>query len=140
MSFVSHCVRSFFAVASDLGVAVTASMKVWPLDKLGRRRGDPLTVQDLGVKRGRRAFRKLTWREGPGGNLSSRFAFCPVKVANDDGTEAGGRESMWLAIELPEGQKKPTKLVLTTLPRRMPKKQSYASSKSAGAPSARTRS
>ena len=69
----------------DHGVAVTASMKVWPLDKLGRRRGDPVTVQELGVKRGRRAFRKLTWREGPGGKLSSRFAFCPIKVANDDG-------------------------------------------------------
>lgn len=107
----------------DLGVAVTASMKVWPLDKLSRRTGDPLTVQDLGVKRGRRAFRKLTWREGPGGKLSSRFAFCPVKVANDDGTDAGDREPMWLVIEWPEGQAKPTKFVLTTLPRRMPKKQ-----------------
>jgi SRSO17 transposase len=107
----------------DLGVAVTASMKVWPLDKLGRRRGDPIGVQDLGVKRGRRAFRKLTWREGPGGKLSSRFAFCSVKVANDDGTDAGDREPMWLVIEWPEGEAKPTKFLLTTLPRRMSKKQ-----------------
>ena len=50
-----------------------------------------------------RPFRKLTWREGPGGKLSSRFAFCPVKVANDDGTDAGDREPMWLVIEWPEG-------------------------------------
>jgi SRSO17 transposase len=107
----------------DLGVAVSASMKVWPLDKLGRRYGDPLGVQDLGVKRGRRAFRRLTWREGPGGRLSSRFAFCPVKVAHDDGTDAGDREPMWLVIEWPEGEDKPTKFVLTTLPRRMTKKQ-----------------
>jgi SRSO17 transposase len=107
----------------DLGVAVSASTKVWPLDKLGRRRGDPLGVQDLGIKRGRRGFRRLTWREGPGGRLSSRFAFCPVKVAHDDGTDAGDREPIWLVIEWPEGEAKPTKFVLTTLPRRMTKKQ-----------------
>lgn len=107
----------------DLGVAVSASTKVWPLDKLGRRRGDPLGVQYLGGKRGRQAFRRLTWREGPGGRLSSCFAFCPVKVAHDDGTDAGDREPMWLVIEWPEGEAKPTKFVLTTLPRRMTKKQ-----------------
>ena len=107
----------------DLGVAVTASTKVWPLDKLNRRRGEPLGAQALGVKLGRRAFRRLTWRMGPGGKLSSRFAFCPVKVAHDDGTDAGDREPMWLVIEWPEGEDKPTKFVLTTLPRRMTKKQ-----------------
>ena len=107
----------------DLGVAVTSSTKVWPLDKLNRRRGEPLGAQALGVKLGRRAFRRLTWRMGPGGKLSSRFAFCPVKVAHDDGTDAGDREPMWLVIEWPEGEDKPTKFVLTTLPRRMTKKQ-----------------
>jgi SRSO17 transposase len=107
----------------DLGVAVSASMKVWALDKLDRRHGDPLSVQDLGVKRGRRSFRRLTWREGPGGRLSSRFAFCRVKVAHDDGTDAGDREPMWLVLEWPDGEEKPTKFALTTLPRRMTKKQ-----------------
>ena len=28
----------------DLGVAVTASMKVWALDKIDRRHGEPITV------------------------------------------------------------------------------------------------
>jgi SRSO17 transposase len=70
-----------------------------------------------------RAFRRLTWREGPGGKLSSRFAFRRVKVANDDGTDAGDREPMWLVMEWPEGEAKPTKFILTTLPRRMNKKQ-----------------
>jgi SRSO17 transposase len=107
----------------DLGVAIGASTKVWLLDKLGRRHGDPLSAQDLGVKLGRRAFRRLTWRVGPGGKLSSRFAFRRVKVAHDDGTDAGDREPMWLMIEWPDGESKPTKFVLTTLPRRMSKKQ-----------------
>jgi SRSO17 transposase len=107
----------------DLGVAVTASTKVWLLDEIERRRADPLRAQDLGVELGRRSFRRLTWRVGPGGKLSSRFAFRRVKVAHDDGTDAGDREPLWLVMEWPEGEAKPTKFILTTLPRRMSKKQ-----------------
>jgi SRSO17 transposase len=107
----------------DLGVAITANTRVWLLDEIDRRRGEPLRAQDLGVKLGCRAFRRLTWRVGPGGKLSSRFAFRRVKVAHDDGTDAGDREPMWLVMEWPEGETKPTKFILTTLPRRMSKKQ-----------------
>ena len=107
----------------DLGVAVSAVTKVWLLDKSERPEGEPLRAQDLGVKLDRRAFRRLTWRVGPGGKLSSRFAFRRVKVANDDGTDAGDREPLWLMMEWPAGEAKPTKFVLTTLPRRMTKKQ-----------------
>jgi SRSO17 transposase len=107
----------------DLGVAVSGAMRVWLLDTIDRRHGPPLTAQQLGVDLGPRAFRKLTWRDGPGGKLSSRFVFRRVKVANDDGTDAGDREPMWLVVEWPEGEAKPTKFILTTLPRRMTKKQ-----------------
>jgi len=107
----------------DLGVAVTASMKVWALDKIERRHGEPITVQDLGVELGRRAFRRLTWRIGPGGKLSSHFAFRRVKVAHDDGTEAADREPLWLVMEWLEGETRPAKFILTSLPRRMSKKQ-----------------
>ena len=107
----------------DLGVAVSAAMKVWLLDKIERRHGPPITAQELGVEIGSRAFRRLTWREGPGGKLSSRFSFRRVKVANDDGTDAGDREPMWLVMEWPDGEANPTKFILTTLPRRMTKKQ-----------------
>ena len=107
----------------DLGVAVQANTKVWPLDKLGRRHGEPVSVRDLGVKLGRRAFRQLTWRVGTGGKLWSRFTFRRVKVAHDDGTEAQDREPLWLVIEWPDGESKPTKFALTTLPRRLSKKE-----------------
>jgi hypothetical protein len=40
-----------------------------------------------------------------------------VKIAHDDGTDAGDREPQWLVMEWPEGQTKPTKFILTTLPR-----------------------
>ena len=70
-----------------------------------------------------RAFRRVTWREGTGGKLSSRFCFRRVKVACDDGLEPATHEAVWLMMEWPEGEDKPTKFVLTTLPRRLSKKQ-----------------
>ena len=65
----------------DLGVAVTASTKVWRRDTVDRRCGEPLGAQDLGIELGRRTFRRRTWRLGPGGKLSSRFAFRRMKAA-----------------------------------------------------------
>ncbi|MGA2450621.1 MAG: IS701 family transposase [Polyangiaceae bacterium] len=107
----------------DLGVAVQANTKVWRLDKSDRRRGDPVGAQDLGLQLGPRAFRRLTWRVGAGGKLSSRFAFRRARVAHDDGTDAGDREPLWLVMEWPDSEDAPTKFFLTTLPRRMTKKQ-----------------
>lgn len=106
----------------DFAVAVQATTKVWPLDKLERRRGESINVQRYGAELGRRAFRRLTWRVGVGGKLSSRFAFRRVKVAHEDGTEAADREPLWLVLEWPEGEDGPTKFVLTTLPRRLTRK------------------
>jgi len=107
----------------DLGVAVTASTKVWLLDKIGRRQGEPLSAQGLGVELGMKAFRRITWRDGTRRKMRSRFCFRRVKAAHDDGTDAGDREPLWLVMEWLEGEMKPTKFVLTTLPRRMSKKQ-----------------
>lgn len=107
----------------DIGVAIKALTKVWLLDAAGRRNGDPIGVQALGVDLGPKAFRRITWRNGTRRKMHSRFCFRRVKVAHDDGTEAEDREPLWLMIEWPEGEEKPTKFVLTSLPRRMSKKQ-----------------
>jgi SRSO17 transposase len=109
----------------DYAVAVDSATRVWLLDAVGRGRGDAITAQQLGVELGPRAFRRLTWRDGtrPNKKLSSRFLFRRVKPAQDDGTEPASREPVWLVIEWPEGESKPTKFFLTTLPRRMSKKQ-----------------
>jgi SRSO17 transposase len=126
----------FYGVSSDLrnvirmygldfGVAVNALTRVWLLDAIGRRRGEPVGAQQLGVDLGPKAFRRITWREGTKGlrkKMSSRFCFRRVKVANDDGTEARDKEPLWLVIEWPEGEMKPTKFTLTSLPQRMSKK------------------
>ena len=108
----------------DYGVAIHAPTKVWLLDSVHRRRGEAIGVQQLGVDLGRRAFRRITWREGTRARkLASNFCFQRVKVAHEDGTEAADREPLWLMMEWPEGESKPTKFVLTTLPRRMRKKE-----------------
>jgi SRSO17 transposase len=107
----------------DFGVAIQGSTKVWSLDARGHHRSAAIAAQELGIQLGRRAFRKLTWRKGTVAKMSSRFAFRRVKVAHDDGTDAGDREPLWLLMEWSEADAKPTKCILTTLPRRMSKKE-----------------
>lgn len=109
----------------DYAVAVDAVTRVWRLDAIGRRRGDAIGILELGLQAGLGAFRRLTWRDGTKANrkLASRFLFRRVKPALDDGTEPAAREPIWLVIEWPEGEAKPTKFFLTTLRRRMSKKQ-----------------
>jgi SRSO17 transposase len=107
----------------DVGVAIKSLTKVWLLDATGRANGDPIGVQALGIQLGPKAFRRITWRDGSRRKMHARFCFRRVKVAHDDGSEADDREPLWLMIEWPEGEEKPTKFVLTSLPRRMSKKQ-----------------
>ena len=108
----------------DYAVGVKSLTKVYVLNKAGRRRGDATSVKDLAAKLGRKAFRRVTWREGTSPTkLSARFCFRRVKVAHDDGTELEEREDVWLAIEWRDGEDEPAKYHLTTLPRRMTKKE-----------------
>jgi SRSO17 transposase len=115
------------AFGLDYAVAVRGPTKVWLLDSKNRRRLAPMAVGEVGTFLGPKAFRRSTWRRGTHetikrGKLSGRFCFRRVKVAHDDGTEVADREPLWLVIEWPEGETRPTKYVLTTLPRRMSKK------------------
>ncbi len=107
----------------DFAVGIKRATKVVRLDTRGRVRGEALNVADVARNMRRRGFRKLTWREGTKTTLRSRFAFVRVKTTHDDGIDLAEREPLWLIIEWPEGEKAATKFVLTTLPRRMGKKQ-----------------
>jgi SRSO17 transposase len=113
------------ALELDYAVGVDpANMRVWLLDARDRRRGEPIVVAEVGASLQPKAFRRITWREGTRGKkLGSRFCFRRVKVARDDGTDPAEREPVWLVVEWPEGERKPTKFFLTTLRRRMSKKQ-----------------
>ena len=111
----------------DYAVGIHATTTLWRLDGQERRRGEPLTARAITDMLPPRVFRTITWRDGtmPGkrGTLRSRFHFCRVKVAHDDGTDAACREPVWLIVEWPEGETAPSKFALTTLRRTMSKKQ-----------------
>ena len=106
----------------DYAVGIHTTSTVHLLDMLGRARSPAIAVGELAKRLGPKAFRKFTWREGTKGKLSGRFCFRRVKTAHDDGQPAREREEQWLLLEWDEAAQK-TKCYLTTLPRRMSKKQ-----------------
>jgi SRSO17 transposase len=107
----------------DFAVGIQSSMRVVRLDSRDRINEKPQTVAELVQRLGRKAFRKLTWREGTGKKLSSRFCFVRVKTSHDDGIPLADREPLWLVAEWLDGEDKPSKFLLTTLARRMSRKQ-----------------
>jgi len=61
-------------------------------------------------------FRRVTWREGSKGQLSSRFAAWRVRPAH---RLSAGQEPLaecWLVVEWPEGEAEPTKYFFSNLP------------------------
>jgi SRSO17 transposase len=115
------------ALKLPYAVGVKSSILVWPPGTGPRRRGRPLSttgrrdepdlvsVEELALDLPKKAWRKVRWREGSADWLSSRFARVRVR--------AGHRYlhlekiyEEWLIIEWPEGEDKPTKYWLSTLP------------------------
>ena len=107
----------------DFGVGIPSSLRVVRLDRLDRARGDAMTALELADALGRKAFRKVTWRHGSKAKLISHFCFVRVKTTHDDGLTLADHEPLWLVAEWLDGETKPTKFTLTTLPRRMSRKQ-----------------
>jgi SRSO17 transposase len=105
----------------DFALAIKGTTRVWLLGPT-EDRGTIYSACDLGVALGRGAFRRIAWRTGTKGKMSSRFCFCRVKPVPGKG-EQDDKEPLWLVIEWLEGESKPTKFVLTTLPKEMNKKE-----------------
>ena len=107
----------------DYAVAIESPTKVVPLTRHSAESSQAVSVAELAQRLGRRAFRRLSWREGTCRTLSSRFAFQRVRVAHDDGIPIEQHEPVWLLIEWPDDEPKPTKFGLATLPASMSKKE-----------------
>lgn len=107
----------------DFAVGVLPTLGVVRLDRNDRINEAPRSVAEVVASLPKKAFRTVTWREGTKTKLSSRFCFVRVKTTHDDGVSLPEREPLWLIAEWPEGDKKPSQFVLTTLPRRMSNKQ-----------------
>ena len=107
----------------DYALAVESATKVWQMDRLLRRRGKALSVKKLAAAIGKKAFRRITWRQGTKEPLSARFAFLRVVPFHDDGVDPVVREDVWLIVEWEDGKLTPTKFYFATLPKRTTKKQ-----------------
>jgi SRSO17 transposase len=107
----------------DFAVGVLPTLGVVRLDRDGRINTKPQSAAEVVASLPKSAFRKVTWRNGTKDKLCSRFCFVRVKTTHDDGIPLAIRESLWLIAEWPEGEKEPSKFMLTTLPRRMTKKE-----------------
>lgn len=107
----------------DYAVGVHSTLGVLRLDRNDRVNTKPQSVAEVVAALPKKAFRKVTWRDGTKGKLCGRFAFVRVLTTHDDGSAICLREPQWLVAEWLEGDEKPSKFVLTTLPRRMSNKQ-----------------
>ncbi len=97
-------------------VGVECRTKIWCMDSLERRRGDPLLVGALAPTLDPGAYRRVTWRQGTKKDLSARFAFLRVVPFTDDGSDPATREDVWLVIEWEDGESKPKKFYFSSLP------------------------
>src|SRR6516162_4531355 len=111
------------ALGFDFAVGVLPTLGVVRLDRLDRINAKRESIAELLAALPKKALRRLTWRDGTRRPLRSRFAFVRVKTTHDVGIPLAEREPLWLVAEWPEGEAKPTKFALTTLPRRMSHKQ-----------------
>jgi SRSO17 transposase len=107
----------------DFAVGVQSTMRVVRLDVRGRINEKPEAIAELVQRLGRKAFRRVTWREGSRKTLSSHFCFVRVKTTHDDGVPLDQHEPVWLIAEWLDGEEKPSKFLLTTLAPRMSRKQ-----------------
>jgi SRSO17 transposase len=85
-----------------------------------RAAADPderVSVKALALGLPNHAWRTITWREGSGDPLCSRFARVRVRIA--PATGGAGRAAETLLIEWPQGEAAPTKYWLSNLDQRM---------------------
>ena len=80
----------------------------------------PVSVKDLALSLGKKAWGSVTWREGSNAPLASRFATVRVHLAARDYKRTTPHPVEWLLVEWPKGEAAPTKYWLSTLPEDTP--------------------
>ena len=76
----------------------------------------PVSAKQMALGLPRRAWRRITWREGTNTKLTSRFAAVRIRPAHRDYHRSTPRPEEWCLIEWPTGEPEPTKYFLSTLP------------------------
>lgn len=75
----------------------------------------PLSIAKLAKSLPRSTFRRVTWRDGSKGKMSSRFACLRVRTAEGHVKRHPPGPEQWLVCEWPRGEPAPTKYFLSTL-------------------------
>jgi SRSO17 transposase len=89
----------------------------------------PVSVKQLAMELGRRAFRRLSWRAGTKQPLRSRFAALRVRAAHRDYGRDEPHPPQWLLIEWPTKEAKPIQYWLANLPEKTKSKDLVAAAK-----------
>lgn len=76
----------------------------------------PVTVKDLALSLPEDAWKNISWRQGVGKKLASRFAALRVRPAHRDYWRAEPHLEEWLLIEWPKDENEPIKYWFSTLP------------------------
>jgi SRSO17 transposase len=108
----------------DYAVAVPSDQTVWLFTSGQELATEPMSVEAVARSLPQRAFRRVTWRDGTRRRLSSRFAFRRV-LAQREKARGGWEdaETVWLIVEWPDSDDEPKSYALTTMPKRLSKKQ-----------------
>jgi SRSO17 transposase len=105
------------AADADLGEVPPYTGRGRPPSRPEKVRPGATSESVLGWAQGRaRDFRKVTWREGSKGKLSSRFAAWRVRPAHKMSAGQEPAAPCWLVAEWPEGEATPTKFYFSNLP------------------------
>jgi len=80
----------------------------------------PVSAKQLAISLPANAWTTVIWREGTNKPLTSRFAAVRVRPSSHDLNRRTPHPIEWLLIEWPDGEAKPTKYWLSTLPEETP--------------------
>jgi SRSO17 transposase len=113
----------------DLGlhfaVAVDPQTSAWFVNDDGTVSDGAASVRDFALAAEELGhFRRCTWRKGTKEDLSARFAAMRVIPALQDASSPlDEREELWLLVEWRDGETTPANYFLSSLPKRLTKKQ-----------------
>ena len=108
---------SFRTRMSALGLIYSVAVRGVTLVCTAGADAEPTTAEELAKALPKRGWRTIKWRDGTNTPLASRFQRVRLRAAGEGTTGAEPEE--WLLIEWPEGEDKPTKFWLSTLPEKI---------------------
>lgn len=113
------------ALKLNYAVGVNPQTSVWLVGRDGTWSQGAASVRDFALASEELGeFRRCAWREGTNATLSARFAAMRVVPASEhDKRPPKEREELWLLVEWRDGESEPANYFLSSLNKRMTKKQ-----------------